>query len=165
MNQTPTEQAVDTAEPSAPAQEASPAETLASAVLQAIDAAIPVLEQETALLKAGPRLEQLQPVYQDKETRLDAYTQAVKALRDLPGGRQNLPEPVREQLLEAARRFDAAVRANAKALDIALVTSHKVMEVIMGAARAVRGNVEVYGRRGSYVTPGGVAPVAVDRAL
>lgn len=144
---------------------ANPAELAGQAVLQAIGEALPVLEQETEVLRTAPRLDVLKPIAESKEDKLAAYQRAVLQLRNLPGGRQNLPDTLRQEMLEAARGFEDAMRRNAKALDIALVTSRKVMDAIMGAARAAKGSVEVYGRRGGYVTPGGVAPVAIDRAL
>jgi len=142
-----------------------PAELAGKAVLQAIGEALPVLEQETEVLRTTPRLDVLKPLTESKEVKLEAYQRAVLGLRNLPGGRQNLPDALRKDLLDAARGFEDAMRRNAKALDIALITSRKVMDAIMGAARTAKGSVEVYGRRGGYVTPGGVAPVAVDRAL
>lgn len=148
--------------PETPAQRA---EQAGQAVLQAIGEALPLVEQETAILRTAPQLEVLKPVSESKEDKLAVYQRAVTDLRDLPGGRQNLPEALRQELLAAAHGFEEAMRRNTKAIDIALITSRKVMDAIMGAARTAKGSVEVYGRRGGYVTPGGVAPVAVDRAL
>jgi len=142
-----------------------PAEQAGRAVAEAIDALTPVLEEETAMLKAGPRLETLTPVIARKDELLERYERAVADLRAIPDARARLPETLRVDLLDKGRRFDSAMRANLRALDYALVASRKVMEAILGAARALKGQVEVYGRKGAYATPGGPAPVAVDRAL
>ena len=146
-------------------QAGDPAELAGRAVAEAIDALTPVLEEETALLKAGPRLETLTPIITRKDELLERYERAVADLRAVPYARARLPETLRVDLLDKGRRFDLAMRANMRALDYALIASRKVMEAVLGAARAMKGQVEVYGRKGAYATPGGPAPVAVDRAL
>ena len=74
-----------------------------------------------------------------------------------------LPAELREQVLEAARGFDGALKTNERKLDALVKASEQIMGVITRAARSAASPLNAYGSKGgAHARPGPVAPVAIN---
>lgn len=74
-----------------------------------------IMQQETLLLREM-RLGRLEGLQGEKATLVEAYEIELRAFRRSPESVADLPDEARRTLEQATRAFQAAVRANARAL-------------------------------------------------
>lgn len=93
-----------------------------------------LMESEMSLVSHRQTMEYSQFVKRKQQLLLD-YQGAVKALLGERNAFDELPAGQRAQLRAAGSRLDAIARANAEKLSVTAAATHKVLQVIIDAAR------------------------------
>lgn len=103
--------------------------TQAPDLLQVTTRLIDVLERETEMLRAMKPSE-IQALQEDKAALSAAYEAHIKALKAEPQALSAMPAPRRAELNGTIKRFQAALRENARSLQAAKQASQSALNAI-----------------------------------
>ena len=130
---------------------------------------IEVLQQEIATLHdMDPSgIQQLQ---QDKIVLTAAYESLLGQLRGEPEALRNLPQELREQVMQVTRDFQDTLTENARALYAVKEANDRLFNAVAKAVEEQRGHGSAYSSRGSLASGAtighrGATSVALDQRL
>lgn len=131
---------------------------------------ISLIDEETKLLAAF-ETDRIGGLIEDKQRLVRAYAAQVRELRREPEMMAALGNALRDELREVLARFDAAAKANERALSVARVANERVVKAIVDAASAQQvPSTGAYGRSGAIAAPSRAAAarplsIAVNQSL
>ena len=140
----------------------------AQELLSALERLTALMQRELAELKAM-RPFALGALQNEKLALVQAYEKALEAMKQRPEAARGLPAPIKAKLTEAARRFQATLTDNLRALNANKVANERLHQAILQSLEQQRHgpSADAYGanraqrpRRGA-----GALSIAYDRRL
>jgi hypothetical protein len=126
---------------------------------------IACMEREVELLRSL-KPQELRQLQSDKMALADAYRAFALALREPAPESEAVDDVLREELVEATERFQAAVHDNLRALRAMRDVNERVMRAIVQALEEPRAQVTGYNSRGVLTKSrrqAALGPVAVQQ--
>ena len=126
---------------------------------------IACMEREVELLRSL-KPQELRQLQSDKMALADAYRAFALALREPAPESEAVDDVLREELVEATERFQAAVHDNLRALRAMRDVNERVMRAIVHALEEPRAQVTGYNSRGVLTKSrrqAALGPVAVQQ--
>lgn len=126
---------------------------------------IACMEREVELLRSL-KPQELRQLQSDKMALADAYRAFALALREPAPESEAVDDVLRQELVEATERFQAAVQDNLRALRAMRDVNERVMRAIVHALEEPRAQVTGYNSRGVLTKSrrqAAVGPVAVQQ--
>jgi hypothetical protein len=123
------------------------------------------MEREVELLRSL-KPQELRQLQSDKMALADAYRAFALALREPAPESEAVDDVLRQELVEATERFQAAVQDNLRALRAMRDVNERVMRAIVHALEEPRAQVTGYNSRGVLTKSrrqAAVGPVAVQQ--
>jgi hypothetical protein len=126
---------------------------------------IACMEREVELLRSL-KPQELRQLQSDKMALADAYRAFALALREPAPESEAVDDVLRQELVEATERFQAAVQDNLRALRAMRDVNERVMRAIVQALEEPRAQVTGYNSRGVLTKSrrqAAIGPVAVQQ--
>ena len=111
---------------------------------------IDVLERENELLRER-RYNELNLILDEKETIARVYQARIMGLEENPDVLNDTTEEDRENLRELARKVDTLMAQNARMLEVAMVVSKRIVDLVAEAVKEAQPSSGAYSKKGSTV--------------
>lgn len=141
----------------------SPPTAALTHLIGVIDELSLLLEDEVSLIERRDRADYAELLRRKQRLTLD-YTADIKSLATQTGLIESLPEETRNALRHAGKKLEAAVERNARALQVAMIATQKLVQGIIGAVREETQKPLTYANP-KTVTQGAYSPVAEPVAV
>ncbi len=111
---------------------------------------IDVLERENELLR-DRRYNELNLILDEKETIARVYQARIMGLEENPDVLDDASDEDREQLRELAHKVDTLMAQNARMLEVAMVVSKRIVDLVAEAVKEAQPSSGTYSKKGSTV--------------